>query len=210
ADAHDLIAALQSRYGRGAALPHLTDHRFDDLRSDHSQHRIQRGSKDQIHGGPREQHRDAMPYGSAGERAMQFRRLDVALSLIEQLDVAAQRYRSHAVLGAVGVATHPHQQRLAEADSEAQNLEAEFLGHPVMAEFVDGDQYADCHQKGGDENQYLHAKAPALSIAATASRRAAASASNTSSRALTGDESRRYNTLSMTVAMPVKFKRRSR
>src|SRR5450755_2965338 len=80
-----------------------------------------------------------------------------------------------------------------------------------MTEFVDSDQYPDRNQKGGENYQRLHAKAPELfSIKAKPTRRAAASASKTSPRALTGDESRRCNTLSMTVQIAVKFKRRSR
>ena len=207
----DRIAALEPRDGRRAADPHLTDHRLHDLRSDHRQDRIQHGSEDQIHGGAGEQHGDALPNGPACKRTRQFLGRNLSLSLIEQLHVAAQGNRSDAILGMVGVAADPLQQRLAETDAETQHLEAEALGNPVMTEFVDGDQYADGNQEGSDENQYLHINAPAPgSINATASRRAAASASSTSPRAFTGDDSRRCSTSSMTVAMPVKFKRRSR
>jgi hypothetical protein len=48
-------------------------------------------------------------------------------------------------------------ERLAEADAEAQHLEAELLRDPVVPEFVDGDQYPDRNQKGGDENHNSHA-----------------------------------------------------
>src|ERR1035438_2170001 len=80
-----------------------------------------------------------------------------------------------------------------------------------MSEFVDCHQNPDRDQEGGEKKQHLHAKAPgSSSIKAMAKRRAAASASKTSPRAMTGDESRRCNTLSMTAAIAVKFKRRSR
>src|SRR5580658_6371242 len=142
---------------------------------------------------------------------MQLRGAHLAFALIQQFDVAAQGYGGDAVLGAIGVLADAHQQRLAEADAEAQNFEAKFLGDPVVPEFVDRHQYPDRDQKGGEKSQHLHAKAPgSCSIKATAKRRAAASASNTSPRALTGDESRRCSTLSMTAAIAVKFKRRSR
>jgi hypothetical protein len=49
------------------------------------------------------------------------------------------------------------QERLAEADAEAQHLEAEFFRDPVMPEFVDRDQYPDRNQEGGDENHNSHA-----------------------------------------------------
>src|SRR6202161_460438 len=152
-----------------------------------------------------------MDHGPAGEGAMQLLGADLALALVEQLDVAAQGNGGQAVLGAVGVLAHPRDQRFAEADAEAQNLEAELLGDPVMPELVHRHQYADRDQEGGEKNQIPHAKAPRLgSIKASAKRRACASASKTSPRALTGDESRRCSTLSMTAAIAVKFKRRSR
>src|SRR5882724_11115707 len=142
---------------------------------------------------------------------MQLRCAHLALAFIQQLHIAAEGNGGDTVLGAVGVFAHPHQQWFAEPDAEAQNLEAELLGHPVVPEFMDRHQYPDRHQEGSNENQHFHAKAPELgSIKASAKRRAAASASKTSPKALTGDESRRCNTLSMTAAIPVKFKRRSR
>src|SRR5208282_5910272 len=96
-------------------------------------------------------------------------------------------------------------------DTEAQHLESQALRDPIMPELVNCDQNPDRDQERGGKNQHLHARAPcAGAINAFAKRRAAASASNTSSNTLTGDESRRCNTLSMTAAIPVKFKRRSR
>src|SRR5882672_196551 len=125
---------------------------------------------------------------------MQFRREDLPLPLIEQLHVAAQGNCRHAILGAVGVPLDPHQQRLAEPDAEAQHFESEFLCHPIVAEFVDHDQYPNGHQKSGYENHNSHAKTPALSsIKATARRLTAASTTNTSSRALTEDEPKHCN-----------------
>src|SRR5580692_3552888 len=80
-----------------------------------------------------------------------------------------------------------------------------------MPELVHRHQYSDRDQKGGEKDQHPHAKAPRLgSIKSSAKRRASALASKTSPRALTGDESRRCSTLSMTAAIAVKFKRRSR
>src|SRR5271165_235496 len=141
---------------------------------------------------------------------MQLRRAHLALALIQQFDIAAQRDGGQTILGAVGIAAHPRHQRFAEADAEAQHFEAELLGAPVVPKFMDRHQDPDRDQKGGEKHQHLHAKAPELSIKATARRRAAASASKTSPRALTGVESRRCNTLSMTAAIAVKFKRCSR
>src|SRR6202161_1164099 len=127
-----------------------------------------------------------MDHGPAGEGAMQLLGADLALALVEQLDVAAQGNGGEAVLGAVGVFADPHDQLFADADAEAQNLEAELLGDPVMPELVHRHQYSDRDQKGGKKNQHPHAKAPRLgSIKASAMRRSSASAYKTSPRALT-------------------------
>src|SRR5580698_6732608 len=141
---------------------------------------------------------------------MQFGGSHLAFALVEQLDVAAERDGSDAVLGAIRIFADSRQQRLAESDTEAQYLEAEFFRDPIVAELVHGNQDADRNQESGN-NQKHHAGAPALSsIMSTARRRAAASASKTSPRVLTGDVLSRCSTLSMTVAIPTKFKRPSR
>ncbi len=88
---------------------------------------------------------------AAREGAVQFRGRDIALALVQQLDVAAQGDRGQAILGAIGVLADARQQRFAEADAEAQHLEAEFLGDPVMPELMDGNQDADRNQEGGEE-----------------------------------------------------------
>src|SRR6202000_255421 len=142
---------------------------------------------------------------------MQFGGGDIALAFVQQLDIAAERNGGDAILGAIGILAYPREQRLAEPDAEAQNLEAELLRDPVVTELVDGNQDADRNQKGGGNKQKHHAGAPALSsIMSPARRRAAASASKTSPSTLTGDASSRCSTLSMTVEIPTKFKRPSR
>ncbi len=163
ADAHDLIAALQPGDGGGTVEPHLADHRLDDFRSDHGQNRIQQRGEQQVHGRPRQQHRDSMQHGPAGEGAMQLGRVHLAFALVQQFDVAAQGNRGHAVFGAIGVLADAHQHGFAEADAEAQNFEAEFLGDPVMTELVHGHQNPDRDQEGGEKEQHLHAKAPGSS-----------------------------------------------
>ena len=90
-------------------------------------------AKMQIHGRPGQQHRDAMPDRAAREGAVQFRGRHLALALIEQLHVSAQRNGGEAILGAVGVAADPHQQRFSKTDAEAQHLEAELLRRPSNA-----------------------------------------------------------------------------
>src|SRR5208337_2479712 len=194
-----------------AIEPHLTHDGLDDLGALHRQNRVQQRGKKQIHRRPRQQHGDALCDRSAREGTVQLRGRDIAFALVEELDVAAQRNGRDAVLGPVRIPPSAHEQGFAESDAEAQHLEAELLGDPVMPELVNGDQYPDRNQKGGEKNQHLHARTPcAGSIIASAARRAAASASSTSPSALTGRDSSRCITLSMTAAIPVKFKRRSR
>ncbi len=69
---------------------------------------------------------------------MQLGRRHIAFALIQQPHVAAQGNRGQAVLGVIGVLAYARQQRFAEADTEAQHLEAEFLGDPIMPKFVYG------------------------------------------------------------------------
>src|SRR5580704_8988904 len=148
---------------------------------------------------------------AAREGTMQLGRRHVAFALIQQPYVTAQGNRGQAVLGVIRVLAYTRQQRFAEADTEAQHLEAEFLGDPVVSEFMNGHQDTNRNQEGGGYDQKHHAGAPALcSIMVTARRRAAASASKTSPKALTGDAVSRCSTFSMTVEIPTKFKRRSR
>src|SRR5882757_1274602 len=148
---------------------------------------------------------------TAREGAVQIFRSDIAFALVQQLDVAAQRDGCQAILGSIGVFADAREQGLSEAYAEAQYLEAEFLCDPVVPEFMYRHQDAYRNQEGSRDKQKLHAKAPcAGSINVFANRRAAASASKTSPRALTGDALSRCSTLSMTVEIPTKFKRRSR
>src|ERR1700690_681722 len=144
--------------------------------------------------------------GTARERSGQFRRRHVAFALVQQLDVTAQGDGSQTVFGSVRIPTHAREQRFAEADAEAQDLEAEFLRDPIVPEFMHRHQDADGNQERSQKNHNLHAEAPALSLIRVIARRlAAASASKTSPSVLTGDELSRCSTLSMTVEMPTKF-----
>ena len=99
ADAHDLVAALEPRGGGRAACRICPTTGFTTCDPIIAKTAYSSGSEDQIHGRPGEQHGDAMPDGLAGERAVQFLGRNLALSLIEQLHVAAQGNRGDAIFG---------------------------------------------------------------------------------------------------------------
>ena len=100
---HDFVTARETRHRRRAIRAHLPDHRLDDFGAHHRQHRIHHGSEDEIHRGPRQQDCDAMQNRPSGKGPRQLRRVNVALPLVEQLDVATKGNGSDAVLGLVRV-----------------------------------------------------------------------------------------------------------
>jgi hypothetical protein len=90
-------------------------------------------------------------------------------ALVEHLHVSAERDRREDPLGRVAAAP-PDEQRLAEADREAQHLDVADARSEVMAVFVHDDQDAERDDECGDRVQQVHAafpkSAPAHSAAA--------------------------------------------
>src|SRR5690554_4846860 len=70
-------------------------------------------------------------------------------TLIKHLDVTAKRYGRHDKLGAVAVSARPD--RFAKAHRNTQYTYAAATRHPVVAEFVESNQYAQHH----DYRQYV-------------------------------------------------------
>ena len=76
-----------------------------------------------------------------------------AFALVEHLHVAAERERADDELGVLPgmlALRLPAIERLAEADREAQHLDAASDGDPVVTVFVDGDQQAERNDEGND------------------------------------------------------------
>ena len=157
ADSHDLVVGTDAGRGGRTVEAHLPHDRLDDLDARHGENRIEKRGKNEIHGRAGEQHRNPVRDGAAREGAMQLRGIDIALALVEQLHIPAERNRGQAVLRAIPIVSDSRQQRFAEADTEAQHLEAKFLRDPVVPEFVHSDQYPDRNQEGGDEFHNHHA-----------------------------------------------------
>ena len=81
----------------------------------------------------------ALPDVLAIECASAVIRRDLALALIDHLDVTAEGHRGDRPLGRIGPdASRPYD--AAEADGEAQHLDPGESGHEVMAELVECDQ----------------------------------------------------------------------
>jgi hypothetical protein len=76
-------------------------------------------------------------------------------SLVEELDVAAERDRGDHPFGAVATATQP--ERPAEADREAQHADAETPPDPVVAELMESDEYPEADDQPPDRTEeFLH------------------------------------------------------
>ena len=77
----------------------------------------------------------------------QVRGSDVALALVDHLDVAAERNRRQRPLGAVGAeATRPDD--AAESDRKTQHLDPDEPRHDVVAELVKDHEHAERHGEG--------------------------------------------------------------
>ena len=140
-DGEDFIPATQAGGGGYRARGHLADQGPDLGDTVHPQHAPQQQHREQdVEGGAGEQHHDALPGRTAREGARQLVRRHRTFALIEQLHVAAERQRGDPVFVPFGVDVLP--QRLAEADGEAQHLEAEPSRDPEMAELMHRDQKA--------------------------------------------------------------------
>ena len=76
---------------------------------------------------------------------------DGAFTLVEQLDVTAERNGGNHVLDAIACRARAPQ-RLAEADREAQHADAEPARHPEMTELVHRDEHADRDDERGNRD----------------------------------------------------------
>jgi hypothetical protein len=153
-DIHDHVLVPQAGMRRDRVRHYLAD---DGPRRRHAgaeQHPVDRDGEHEIEHRAGEQYGDALPDRLAIEGAVHFMRRDVALALVQQLDVATQRNRRNHVFDRV-LACDALPQRFAEPDGETQHADAETARHPEMPEFVDRDQDADGDRKSHDRDQDL-------------------------------------------------------
>src|SRR6185437_5287376 len=151
----------------------------------------QQDGEENVEAGAGEQHHDALEGVLAREGPRQVLGRHRAFALVEELHVAAERNGRDGDLRAVR-AQPPGLQRLAEADREPENLEAETARNPEVAELVNGDQESDRDDEPQRVPDDAHARAPSSerppaareppSMRSHASRLASASAASTSSR----------------------------
>src|SRR5690606_822295 len=128
----------------------------------------------------------------------------LAFALVQHLHVAAQRQGGHHVLGAVLAQALP--ERLAEADRKAQHLHPAAARHPVVAEFVEGDQDAEADDQPPDRTEEL-AHPVILPTSDSATRRAWASSASRSSRLSEGPPGRASRLAWIRSGMPRKASR---
>ena len=123
-------------------------HRRRLLQASHAQHRVQHDGQQEV--GSRSGNDDGRPLEQRQpvESAMHLGRVDLAaLLFIEHAHVAAQRNGRQAPFGLI-LADFPGQQRLSEADGEAQDLDATPAGHQVVTQLVHEHQHAQGKEKG--------------------------------------------------------------
>ncbi len=191
-DRDDDIAALQSRRGRRRVRDGFPEQRLlaGDPRNvapgeqQHGERKIgERSGRDD---------RDPFPDGLPIERARQVGNRDIALALVGHLDVAAQRHGGKGPLRPIG-AVAPRPDYAAEANREAQDLDAAQARDPVVAEFVEDDEHAQHDEKSRHLDQYVHPSPPSSPYRARVNARAsvsAASASSSVSPACAGNRAR--------------------
>ena len=80
---------------------------------------------------------------------------DLPLALVQHLDVAPQGDTGQHILGGVGVALAP-EQGPAEADGEAQHLDAQAARDPEVPELVNRDQDRQGDQEGTEGKEQIH------------------------------------------------------
>ncbi len=137
-NAGDRRGRPRRRRGQYRALPGDAHH----VRAGEEQHREQ-----QVGDRPGGDDGDALPDALPIEGARQVGRSHLALALVGHLDVAAERQRGERPFGAIAAdAARPDD--TAEADREAQHLDAGELGDDVVAELVERDQHAERDDEG--------------------------------------------------------------
>ena len=137
------VAGLEPGFG-GDPLG-LADHGGVVLAPDHEHHPQQGHAQQQVGDRAGGHDRDPPPHALAVEGMGLAVDRHIALALVEHLHVAAQRDGGDGELGAVAVMARP--QRFAEAHGKTQHVHPASARHPVVAEFVEGDQHAQTDQQ---------------------------------------------------------------
>ena len=128
----------------------------------------------------------AFPYLLPVERSWKLRGLDVALSFIEHLHVAAEWHCGQRPFGSVAAST-PGRNRFAESHREAQHLDVAQARSEVVPILVYDDKDSERHHEGNNGMQKAHAARPIIrATAENAALRPRASASSTVARDAAG------------------------
>ncbi len=155
---YNFLPGSQPSLGRNAANFDSTDDGTHLLATDHGQdpekHHRQQKVGDRAGGN----NGDTLTDGLAIERLVQLICRYFAFALIEHLDVTTQRDGCNHELGATAVV--PAQQRHAETDGKAQDLDAATTRHPKVAEFVEGDQHTQSNQGADNHVERTHLISP--------------------------------------------------
>ena len=148
------------------------EHRLRLLDADPGLHRVERDREQQVGQRTGGDDRRALPERLAVEGKVPLVGRDRTLALVEHAHVAAERQGADHELGAVGPRLAPPQHP-AEADREAQHLDAAGDRHPVVAVLVDDDQHPQREQEGEDGRDRRHAVIYSRSCSGTGPRAAA-------------------------------------
>ena len=147
-DRQDPFTLLDAGRCRGRASRRGGQHRRGLLQAGHAQHRIQHDGQKEVGSRTGDDDGRALEQRQPVEGAMHLGRVDLSpLFFIEHAHVAAQRNGRQAPFGLI-LANFPGQQRLAEADGEAQDLDATPAGHQVVTQLVHEHQHAQGKEKG--------------------------------------------------------------
>ena len=154
AHGENAVAGLQSRPRRVRTWRNIADRRQQRRHAARKNHPVRQDREQEVEGRPRQQNSNAGNYRSLIKRAPCIFGRHGALTTIKKTDIATQGNRREAVLGAI-IATHPGQQRLAEAYREPQYLHARPAANDVVTILVYGNQDADRDNEGQQIGQQV-------------------------------------------------------
>ncbi len=153
-DRDDLLIDRHPGLRGEATRLHSPNHWTHLLTAEHGQEPEEHQSEKEIGQRTGRDDGEALPHRLAIERTVEQRWWHVTLALVEHLDVPAERDRGDHELGAVPIM--PTHQRTAEADREAQHLDAATPCDPEVTEFVEGNQHPERNEGADDHVERAH------------------------------------------------------
>ncbi len=152
----DLVAIVEAGHGGGRSSRWRGQHGAQPVDAVDVERGVEEDRQQQVRNRSRGNNDESLPDRLPIERARKIafgNRLALSrFALVEKPNEAAQRNRRNRPLRLIAPET-AHEERLAEADREAQHLHAEQPAREIVSELVERDQDADGHQECSNGRQ---------------------------------------------------------